>query len=104
MPVLCLFFSLANFNKSAYSIKERPMRGGERVKLWDKQRPLDSLRELLPALGSLLKLGPLLPFMTPLARVSPLSHFGPKFSVEIASNTQWTGSQSQAHIHCHIHT
>lgn len=58
MAVLCLFFSLVNSDKSAYWIKERPMRRGERVKLPEKQRPLDSLRELLPALNSLLKRGP----------------------------------------------
>lgn len=57
MAVLCLFFSLVNSDKSAYWIKERPMRRGEGVKLWEKQRPLDSLRELLPALNSRLKRG-----------------------------------------------
>jgi len=51
------------------------MRRGERVKLWEKQRPLGSLRELLLALNSLPNLGLPLRFMTPWDQVefSPLA-------------------------------
>lgn len=90
MAVLCLFFSLVNSNKSTYWIKERPMRRGERVKLWEKQRPLHSLRELLPALNSLLKLGLPRQFMTSWDHVSLLFlYFGLRCPVEM--DYSWIG-------------
>lgn len=91
MVMLRLFFSLVNFNKSAYWIKEQPVRRGDRVKLWEKQRPLDSLRELLLALNSLPKLGLSQQFMTSWDLVSALLvlYFGMRLFLAMEQCLNW---------------
>lgn len=92
MAALCLFFSLVNSNKSANWIKEWPMRRGERVKLWEKLRPLDSLRELLPELNSLPKLGLPQQFMTSWDQVYSLLflYFGIRSPLKMGYSWGWS--------------
>lgn len=95
MVMLRLFFSLVNFNKSAYWIKEQPVRRGDRVKLWEKQRALDSLRELLLALNSLPKLGLSQQFMTSWDLVSALLvlYFGMRSWVKMGYSWRWSNAR-----------
>lgn len=95
MVMLRLFFSLVKFNKSAYWIKEQPVRRGDRVKLWEKQRPLDSLRELLLALNSLPKLGLSQQFMTSWDLVSALLvlYFGMRSWVKMGYSWRWSNAR-----------